>query len=114
MPEKAWIQFLALKLIHEESMHGYRLIQELEDRSYVDPRRLKSGSLYVILNRMEHHGLLTSLKLDPSDTRSPRVYSITEYGVRELVEGLRYIKEKQRINNELIQYFEENFKESTS
>jgi DNA-binding PadR family transcriptional regulator len=90
-------------------MHGYRLIEELEERGYVDPRRLRSGSIYVILKRMEHRGLLTSIRIDPNDRRSPRIYSITEHGVQELIDGLKFVIERERVNDELIKYYQENF-----
>jgi DNA-binding PadR family transcriptional regulator len=112
MPEKAWIQFLTLRLIHEEPMHGYKIIEELEDRGYVDSRRLRSGSIYVILKRMEHHGLLTSIRVDPDDRRSPRVYSITDKGILELVDGLKFVLKRRRINDELINYYKENFEDA--
>lgn len=109
MPEKAWIQFLALRLIHEESMHGYRIMEELEDRGYVDPSRLRSGSIYVILKRMEKQGMLTSVRVNPEDRRSPRVYSITETGTEALRRGLQFVRDRQRINKELLEYYDEKF-----
>ena len=109
MPEKAWIQFLALRLIHEEPMHGYRIMEELEDRGYVNPSRLRSGSIYVILKRMEKQEMLTSTKVNPEDRRSPRVYSITDYGTKALKRALEFVKERQRINSELVEYYEERF-----
>ena len=90
-------------------MHGYKLVGELEDRGYVDSRRLRSGSIYVILKRMEQHGLLTSVRNDPDDRRSPRVYSVTERGTQELVDGLKFVIQRRRINDELIEYYKENF-----
>ncbi len=58
---------------------------------------------------MEHRGLLSSIRVDPHDRRSPRIYSITEYGVQELIDGLKFVMERQRVNDELIKYYEENF-----
>ena len=109
MPEKAWVQFLSLRLIHESPMHGYRLIEELDNRGYVDSRRLRSGSIYIILKRMQHQGLLKSHKEDPRDHRSKRVYSITEYGKQALKDGLEFVINRRKINDELIEYYHENF-----
>ena len=110
MPEKAWVQFLVLRLIHELPMHGYKLIEELDDRGYIDSRRLRSGSIYIILKRMEHRGFLSSVRVNPENRRSPRVYSITEYGKQELADGLRFVLERRKINDELIEYYKDNFK----
>jgi len=114
LPERAWMQFTALRIIHEEPMHGYKIIDELESRGYVEANRLRSGSTYIILKRMERNGWLTSERANPSDRRSPRVYSITEKGTRELEEGLKYILEKQTINAELIDYYRKNFVEEST
>jgi DNA-binding PadR family transcriptional regulator len=59
-PERGWIQFLVLRLLYERPMHGYQLIGELESRGFVVPGRFKTGSIYTILKRMEHRGLLSS------------------------------------------------------
>jgi DNA-binding PadR family transcriptional regulator len=108
------MQFLVLRLIHEEPMHGYRIIEELETRGYVEASRLRSGSIYIILKRMEHTGWLRSIKIDPSEHRSPRVYSLTQQGHKELEEGLKFILERRKINDELINYYRENFEEGSN
>ena len=76
-PERGWIQFLILRLIYEKPTHGYRLMENLESRSFVQPKRLESGAVYTILRRMESHGLLTS-KWEKVETGSDRrIYKIT-------------------------------------
>ena len=77
MPERGWIQFLILRFIYEKPTYGYQLIEDMESKGYVKPGRFKTGSIYTILNRMEHRGLLSSKKEKSEEGRIRRVYSIT-------------------------------------
>jgi DNA-binding PadR family transcriptional regulator len=58
-PERGWVQFLILRILYEKPMHGYRLMEELEKRSF-GCHKLKTGSIYTLLRRMEKKGLISS------------------------------------------------------
>jgi len=58
-PERRWIQFLILRILYEKPMHGYRLMEEIEERS-CGYHKLESGSIYTILGRMEERELIES------------------------------------------------------
>ena len=83
-PERGYVQFLLLLLLNEKPMHGYQLAEELQTRGYVREGRFKTGSLYTILNRMEHKGSLTSTHEESESGRPRRVYSITQEGKKYL------------------------------
>lgn len=70
---------MLLSLLSEEHMYGYRLAKEMEGRSggYF---RLKEGTLYPALHRLERDGLVSGVwELSLSKQRR-RYYHITEEG----------------------------------
>jgi DNA-binding PadR family transcriptional regulator len=112
LPERGWIQLLTLRVINEEPMHGYQLINEMEGRNLVETGRFETGSIYTILNRMEKADLLASEKVEADSGRIRRVYSVTQKGVKVLREGLLAVKERKKITDELVEYYEKTFKET--
>ena len=66
---------LLLKLLSEQDMYGYEMIETLKIRSE-NVFELKAGTLYPLLHSLEEKGLLTACEKDaggkPGDiTRSP-------------------------------------------
>lgn len=112
-PERGWIQFLLLRLLYEEPMHGYQLIEELESRGYTRPGRFETGSIYTILKRMEMRGLLTSQETRSEAGRARRVYEVTEMGVEALKSGLEAVNRRKKLMDELASFYEEHFKGGT-
>jgi DNA-binding PadR family transcriptional regulator len=108
-PERAWIQFLALRIIHENPLHGYKLIEKLENLGYIVSGRFETGSIYIILRRMEKKGFLKSEKIQTPSERTRRVYSITDKGLEQLKKGLESVIERKRIYDELSDYYNLNF-----
>ena len=109
LPERGWIQLLTLRVINEKPMHGYQLIDEMESRELVETGRFETGSIYTILNRMEKHELLVSEKKEADSGRIRRVYSVTPKGVEALREGLLAVKKREKITDELLEYYEKTF-----
>ncbi len=63
-----------LTLLAERPMNGYELITELEARS--EGRwRPSPGAMYPALNKMEHHGAITSVEVDHK-----RQFQLTDQG----------------------------------
>ena len=108
-PERGYVQFLLLLLLNEEPMHGYHLAEELQSRRYVREGRLKTDSLYTILNRMEEKGSLTSTHEESESGRPRRVYSITEDGKLHLKNGLQYMLHRKQFLDEMEQYYRKHF-----
>src|SRR5688572_17446538 len=70
-----------LTLLADRPMHGYELINELEERSG-GRWRPSPGAIYPALGKMEHAGLITA-KASPAGDKphgDKRVYSITDAG----------------------------------
>ncbi len=99
-----------LRLLHEEPMHGYQLIEELEGRGYTQPGRFKTGSVYTILKRMEGRGLLEYRDEKSEIGRGRKVYSLTALGVEALKRGLEGVARRRQVMEELSAYFDEHFR----
>jgi DNA-binding PadR family transcriptional regulator len=77
------LAILKLLVDADEPMHGYRMIQELEDRSQ-GIFAFNEGLIYPRLHQMEHDGLLRSRWEGDPGTRRRKVYVVTERGRRQL------------------------------
>ena len=84
MFKRGSVEMLALLILNEDDAHGYRIVQEIKDRS--DGRLIiKEGSLYPILYKLSDEGYIISQE-DISETKLGRkrirvIYSITPYRV---------------------------------
>jgi len=99
-------------LLNENPMHGYQLNEELEKRKLVREGRFKTGSLYIILNRMEEKGVLNSTQEESDEGRPRRVYSITSTGKTHLKQGLEYMLRRKRFLDEIERYYVRYFPEA--
>lgn len=78
--KKGILDILVLKLLSEEKMYGYQMIQELSKRSH-QMFVLKEGTLYPILYRLENDGYVESIWSQPIDKEVARkYYMITSKG----------------------------------
>ena len=77
------LAILKLLVDADEPMHGYRMIQELEERSR-GIFAFNEGLIYPRLHQMEHDGLLKSRWEGEPGTRRRKVYTVTERGRRQL------------------------------
>jgi DNA-binding PadR family transcriptional regulator len=79
-----------LKLLDERPMHPYELQQCIRERRLDFVLKLKSGSLYHTVERLEHAGLIEPLEINRDGRRPERtVYAITERGRDEFRDWLR-------------------------
>jgi len=74
------IRIAALRLLGEQPMHGYQIIQELSARSG-GAWSPSAGSVYPTLQLLEDEGLVTS-----EETGGKRVYRLTEAGTATVAE----------------------------
>ena len=108
-PERGWIQFLLLRILYEKPTYGYQLIEVLEEKS-CGCHRLETGSIYTLLRRMEHRGLLES-KWEHTETSGPdrRIYKVTKMGNEALRTGLESINRRKAMMDDLAEFYEKNF-----
>lgn len=93
-------------------MHGYQLMEELERRGFLLARRIESGSIYTILRRMEHKGLLVSEWERVETGPDRRIYRITDEGVETLRLGLEAIFMRKAIMDDLASFYRAKFKQA--
>jgi PadR family transcriptional regulator PadR len=70
---------LRLKLLEENDMYGYQIIEELSQRS-ADVFRLKTGTLYPILHGLENDGMVLSYDENADNRRVRKYYQLTSHG----------------------------------
>ena len=77
---------LLLKLLEEQDMYGYQMIETLAQRSD-HTFDLKAGTLYPLLHTLEQQGWVTAREQPGSDTARPRrYYALTEAGRGQLAQ----------------------------
>lgn len=76
---------MLLKLLEQQDMYGYQMIQTLNDRSD-SVFSLKEGTLYPILHGLEKDGSIESYEKVAESGRKRKYYRITKYGIRTLKE----------------------------
>lgn len=70
---------LLLKLLEEQDMYGYQMIDTLKQRSD-DTFHLKAGTLYPLLHQLEREGAVTSYEEKADGDRVRKYYHLTEKG----------------------------------
>lgn len=107
-PERGWIQFLLLRILYEKPMHGYQLLEEIEQRSG-GFHKLEPGSIYTLLRRMEERGLLESKWEKVEGGPDKRVYTVTKDGAEALRTGLKAIIKRQALFEDLSRFYKDHF-----
>lgn len=100
---------MILRSLYEKPSYGYELIEAIEERS-AGYHRLETGSIYTLLRRMEHRGLLES-EWEQAETTGPnrRVYKVTKQGVEALKSGLESIAKRKSLMDDLTVFYAKNF-----
>lgn len=81
---KGLIDPILLSVISKLPMYGYQIVKELE-RKTEGYLKLKAGTVYPALMRLEKKGLLASRWEQTTERRGRRYYQITEKGRQFLV-----------------------------
>jgi len=76
-----------LYLINEAQTYGYNIIKELEKRT-TGYLKLKGGTIYPALQRLELKGLVKSRRQRTTERRARRYYRITDKGRQFLTKRL--------------------------
>ena len=75
---------LLLKLLEENDLYGYQMIERLQERSN-NVFALKAGTLYPLLHTIEEQGLVQSYEQTAETGRKRKYYSLTKDGHKLLV-----------------------------
>ena len=76
---------LILRLLEEEDLYGYQMIERLRARSD-DTFSLKAGTLYPLLHTLETQGLVQSYEQAAEGARVRKYYHLTDAGRTRLAE----------------------------
>jgi transcriptional regulator len=79
------LDLLVLKILAGEPLHGYGLVQRLQELSR-DALQVRQGSLYPALYRMEARGLLEPDWRTHEGGREAKYYKLTKAGRKALEE----------------------------
>ena len=74
---------LLLKLLEDEDLYGYQMIERLQMRSN-NVFALKAGTLYPLLHNLEEQGLVQSYEQTAETGRKRKYYSLTKAGRKML------------------------------
>lgn len=77
------LDLLILKVIAREPMHGYGVVQRIQQVSD-DALRVEEGSLYPALHRMEQADWISSVWKVTESGRRAKYYNLTATGRRQL------------------------------
>lgn len=77
------VEMMALRLLKREPMHGYALVQRIQQASN-NLLQVEEGSLYPALQRLLRDGLVDAEWGVSSTNRRVRIYRITPAGIRHL------------------------------
>ncbi len=77
--KKGVLEMLVLRLLCRRPSHGYQLLARM-DQGSGGMFRLKEGTLYPILYRLEDDGLIASAWQMDGRTAPKKVYTVTEAG----------------------------------
>ena len=111
--KKGVLEILILKLLSQEKMYGYQLMHELDSKSK-GVFKMKEGTLYPVLYRLEDDKFISSLWEEPDSSSSekrplPRkYYQISPSGrieldkltanIHDLIQGIHLILEEKPKN----------------
>lgn len=88
--KKGILKILVLKLLSEDKKYGYELLLEISKRSE-EFFKMKEGTLYPILYKLEEGGFVISEWQLPNDkVKAKKYYFITQKGIVELNELIEF------------------------
>jgi transcriptional regulator len=82
---KGHLDMIVLAALAPGPAHGYAVIDEIKRRS-AGAFDLPEGTIYPVLHRLEHSGLLAGRWVTADSGRRRRVYELTRRGERALAE----------------------------
>jgi DNA-binding PadR family transcriptional regulator len=105
----SWLQLLLLRVIYEQPTHGYKLLDDV-NVLMAGRRKLKAGSLYTILRRMEQANLLKS-EWKSGTGPNRRMYTLTTAGLERLKQGRSMVKNQLKVLEKMTTFYRTQFRE---
>ena len=105
-PGTGLIQLEILRMLYENPTHGYQIMEGLR-KFTLNEYAPEPGAIYTMLRRLEQKGLVTSRWEKKASRVDRRVYTITKEGEEFLREGLRVIKKRRELMDDLVRFQED-------
>jgi PadR family transcriptional regulator PadR len=80
---KGILEFLILLCLKKKDYYGYELIREIKATVQMD---VSEGTIYPLLNRLMHEGIVTSRWVDMGSGIPRKYYTITPEGTKTLAD----------------------------
>lgn len=93
---KGYIDLIILSLLTVEDLYGYEMAKKMKERSE-GLFRLKDGTLYPALKRLEQNQYISGYWLDSEGAARRKYYRITESGLEELARSQEEWKQLKKI-----------------
>ena len=110
-PIKNWVTLVILRVLVESPVHGYKLMETLNESGYLVDARIETGTLYTTLRRLEKKGLLASNWENPPNEKRRRVYIVTEAGELYLKEIIESIMQRRTLIEDMVSFYEKKYSE---
>lgn len=112
-PGTGLIQLEILRILYENPTHGYQIMDELR-KFTMNEYAPEPGAIYTMLRRLEQRGFLASRWEKKTSRTDRRVYTITKEGEAFLREGLRMVKRRRQLMDDLVRFHDDNFEHKTA
>jgi DNA-binding PadR family transcriptional regulator len=112
-PGTGLIQLEILRILYESPTHGYQIMEGLR-KFTMNEYAPEPGAIYTMLRRLEQKGLVTSRWEKRVSRLDRRVYTITKEGEAFLKEGLRMVKRRRPLMDDLVRFHDNNFEDKTA
>jgi len=97
--KKGTLTFIILNVLKENEYYGYELIEQIKKHTEIE---IAEGTLYPLMNRLKTENLVNS-KWVEQETGIPRkYYSLTEMGIKTLVQMNDYWKNLEIVIRKII------------
>jgi DNA-binding PadR family transcriptional regulator len=108
-PVKNWVTLVILRVLVESPMHGYKLMEYLNESGYLLDDKIETGTLYTTLRRLEKKELLASNWENPPNEKRRRVYKITEAGELYLKEIIESIMQRKTMIQDMVRFYKKTY-----
>ena len=108
-PVKNWVTLVVLRVLAESPIHGYKLMEILNESDYLINDKIETGTLYTTLRRLEKKGLLTSNWETLPNEKRRRIYSLTEAGEIYLKEIIESIIQRKNMIEDIISFYNKTY-----
>ncbi len=97
------LNLIILRILRSGDRHGYSIAKRIELISK-DVLRIRQGSLYPALHRLEEKGLIKAKWGITKTKRRAKFYKLTKSGKKQVEEETAYWEQFSRAINQIMQY----------